>query len=317
MVKEATNIANENTYYHTLADTPEKREKLQKLMADIYSDRLTLSYSALKNFAKSPRDFIKYKLKSDKQTDAMRLGSLLDCLVTEPENFDKWFIINTATKPGGKGGDVCDLMLDADNPMSYDDACIKVGYSRMPNQKVEEKIKNYVAFFTVKAKGRIIVTQEEVDSANKEKDMLYSNKATKWLLERVGETQVPVYFLLDGFFIRGYLDFFSGENNIIVDLKRMHFDSVRKLKFEINKMRYNWQGALYNFGNGGDNQVYVAAINKDLDTAVVQFDQHDLDRALKEVRHYISEFKRCKAMFAWEASHDFFAPHGIYSYSTF
>lgn len=52
-----------------------------------------LSYSSLKEFRKSPRHFIKYLTEPYERTEAMILGSVVDCLTLEPEKFDKRFLV--------------------------------------------------------------------------------------------------------------------------------------------------------------------------------------------------------------------------------
>ena len=46
-----------------------------------------LSYSSLKEFAKSPRHYISYLNKERKSTPAMEFGSLVHCLLLQPEEF--------------------------------------------------------------------------------------------------------------------------------------------------------------------------------------------------------------------------------------
>ena len=43
-----------------------------------------LSFSSLKSFKKSPREFLAYKKRAIKETPAMRMGTLVHLLVLEP-----------------------------------------------------------------------------------------------------------------------------------------------------------------------------------------------------------------------------------------
>jgi hypothetical protein len=52
-----------------------------------------LSYSSLKHFRKSPRHYIQYLTEPFVQSDEMRLGSLVDCLILEPERFEERFYL--------------------------------------------------------------------------------------------------------------------------------------------------------------------------------------------------------------------------------
>ena len=51
----------------------------QELIKKIKSKDITLSFSSLKQFAKSPEHFIRYKLEKFLPTPAMIFGSLVDC----------------------------------------------------------------------------------------------------------------------------------------------------------------------------------------------------------------------------------------------
>lgn len=70
---------NESEYYNLISRLQKKEE--------------TLSYSSLKEFGKSPRNFINYKLAPRKtQTESQIFGSLCDCFLTTPEKFEICFL---------------------------------------------------------------------------------------------------------------------------------------------------------------------------------------------------------------------------------
>lgn len=52
-----------------------------------------LSYSSLKQFRKSPKHYIQYLTEPYKSSEAMVLGSAIDCLALEPEKFDERFYL--------------------------------------------------------------------------------------------------------------------------------------------------------------------------------------------------------------------------------
>lgn len=56
-----------------------------------------LSYSSLKHFRKSPKHYVQYITRGEKSTDAEFLGTVIETLVLNFENFDKIFMV--ATKP--------------------------------------------------------------------------------------------------------------------------------------------------------------------------------------------------------------------------
>ena len=52
-----------------------------------------LSYSSLKEFAKSPRHYLDYLNRKKETTPAMQFGSMVHCLLLQPDKFDSQFAI--------------------------------------------------------------------------------------------------------------------------------------------------------------------------------------------------------------------------------
>ena len=61
-----------------------------------------LSFSSLKAFYKSPREFLAYKKRVLKETPAMRMGTLVHLLVLEPHLFPKQYAIFKGARRAGK-----------------------------------------------------------------------------------------------------------------------------------------------------------------------------------------------------------------------
>lgn len=58
----------------------------------------TLSFSSIKEFAKSPAHFLAYKNKEKKESSAMRFGTAVHCAVLEPERFKNEYQTTTLRK---------------------------------------------------------------------------------------------------------------------------------------------------------------------------------------------------------------------------
>lgn len=80
--------------YSELLDYVEPKESDIKAVIDsLHRGDFTLSYSSISAFAISPRSFIAYKVKERKETDAMLLGTVVHCLILEPETFASRYVV--------------------------------------------------------------------------------------------------------------------------------------------------------------------------------------------------------------------------------
>ncbi len=179
-----------------------------------------LSFSRLKELAHSPLALHKYITGDRVETDAMRQGTLLDCLLFEPETLEKRFFV--AEKP--------DRRTNA---------------GKAAWEEIQEK-----------AAGKMLVTIEDYDAAQFLNTCIRNNSTVVFngLLNPVeGVTgfsfQVPVSFFYNGFFHKGIKDADGRDRNgtpVIWDLKRMGARSGEMLvRSQIRNNKYDLQAAIY------------------------------------------------------------------------
>jgi len=179
-----------------------------------------LSFSRLKELAHSPLALHKYMTGDKVETDAMRQGTLLDCLLFEPETFDKRFFM--VDKPDRR---------TKDGKAAWEAAIIEAG-------------------------ERMLVTREDYDEAQfinqcvRNSPTVVFNGLLLPLEEKVGFTyQVPVSFFYNGFRHRGIKDadgYDRNGNRVIWDLKRMGARSGESLvRSQIRNNKYDLQAAIY------------------------------------------------------------------------
>jgi len=301
MVKESDtlDIAKEQQF-----DVNEYKELIDKIERGDFH----LSYSSIREFAQSPKHFIKYKLRKFTQTPAMLQGNILDCLLTTPDDFDKEYVVSDFVKPGGLGGQVCEMMLTG---ISLDAAVTSL-YKKKPTSKSLDAIVAYVDFKS-SVKDKTVISQDECDLAERKKDALYKNFASKKILLSTTHTQVKAEFEFQGFNWKGYLDG-KGEG-MIWDLKNMGRGvSPREVKYAIRDKKYDWQQALYGISQTGHFAHYVLAIDNACNICVIEFEEDHIRRAKAEIKECVKQFKKCIVKNAWGASYDFHTPFGIYSY---
>lgn len=132
-----------------------------------------LSNSSLKSFKRSPLHYIHYLNSYSKSTPAQVLGNLIDCLILTPDDFENKFSISPYI-------------------------------NRRTNQGKEDYAK-----FNQFSKGKIIATQDQLNTALKVKDSVFKNREAMLVLNNITstqkrvewvdeETQLPCVAMLDG-----------------------------------------------------------------------------------------------------------------------
>lgn len=117
-----------------------------------------LSYSSLKQFRKSPQHYVKYITEPRVVTDAMIEGSLLDCVITEPEEFKQRYFIFPKVDGRTKEG------------------------KEIKAKALEE------------AKGRILITDEMYKSAMFAKQALFDDNEARQIMEAGTKMQKKLFW---------------------------------------------------------------------------------------------------------------------------
>lgn len=277
-----------------------------------------LSYSALTEFAKSPRHFIAYKLREVKQTKRMKFGSLIHALILEPDEVDTLYAVQRVASPGSANQKSFAEMVAAgiDSGEAY-----AANYAEKNAMKVIQKgeelanqLYDYIDF--LKSVGeREIVDLTTYENAERIKEQIYRNDAAMWLLEMIGETEKSIKWEYGGFQWRGYIDGLG--DFVMADLKLTPDADPRKFRWKIRDMRYDWQAAFYTKLAGYADRTYnILAFDDVGNCSVIQLDESDIDRAIGDIDYYVSQFHHCIMERAWSKSFDFYAGRsGVYRLS--
>lgn len=288
-----------------------KRELIQK----INEKDITLSFSSLKEFAKSPSHFIAYKLRQKEQTKAMIEGSLLDVLLFTPDEFeDKFASISEGSPSTPQAVEFCNAILRG---MSKIEAYEYAGYKNPTIEKANKSAQKYAPFIELMQTDKMIVDQKMIDQAKKEKNALMFNDASRFVLDQTTEVQKGVQWEYGGFKWRGFLDMYG--EDMIADLKRMgQTAEPRKVKYKIFEMRYHWQLFLYAIATNSAHKLkYITAIDNACHVSVHEITNGVIQKAQEEIEYYLKQFKKCTFKGAWDQSYDFHAQNGIYKISQF
>jgi len=190
----------------------------QELIKRLKSKDITLSFSSLKQFSKSPEHFVRYKIKKFLPTPAMIFGSLVYCLIFTEDKLQDKFIIGATVPTSDNQKLFCEFIFNNVAEKEVTPELIKFAFSEAYKKGDPEavylKLKTYIDGTLA---GKEVITQSEFDHARRLKETLYKNKAGAKLINQVTTTQHKLEWSYLGWKFIGYADG-TGEN-ISMDLK--------------------------------------------------------------------------------------------------
>lgn len=274
---------------------------VQELIAQIEAGDISLSYSSIKAFMKSPRHFLSYKLKRFETTKAMDEGTLVDMLLTEPENVKSVFgVIPADCNKSSKVGvaKFCEF-LGIDVP--------------------EWGSRGEVIDAAIEASGKTFVEQHVIDKCNRIADAVRSNPASRFIVEMTEHTQYPVDFEAFGFRWKGKLDCYSPEF-FINDYKKTKDAAPYRFHRQMRDLKYPIQAAIYRRGifeqTGHELPCFITAYDNESAVSVTELKPATLDLEWEYLGRVVDDFQRCITLGEWHKSYDFHANNflGHYSY---
>jgi len=166
---------------------------------------LRLSYSSLKNLLDSPKHFLDYFTKPRKESEAMKIGTLVHCLILEPNEVQNRYAV-------------------ADKP----DKRTKVG---------KEEWSNILAANDGKVLVSLDIYQQAESMANAVKSHYEFD-----LFEDITEFEKTFAIDYRGHKIQGIVDALG---SVIIDLKTTANAAPKKFKWSFFDFRYHVQAAIY------------------------------------------------------------------------
>lgn len=183
---------------------------------DKFLENRPLSYSSLKHFIKSPKQYIQY-LTEEKKTpsEQMIIGAAVDCLLLQPNLFEKKFkLYEKPNLRSNAGKEEWQIILDE-----------------------------------AKKNKQTLITQDQYIIAKTSRDAVLSNDDTKNLIENKTKVQVPLKWTdpVGKLPMIGYVDFETKAwyTDIICDLKTTTDADPDEFIKQTVKMYYHLQMAMY------------------------------------------------------------------------
>jgi exodeoxyribonuclease VIII len=209
-----------------------------------------LSYSALKAFAKSPNHYLQYVQREFQETNAMKQGSALHCLVLEPEDFADRYIVAPEIDRRTKGG------------------------------KAE-----YAAFLEA-AGEKTVLTADQAETVFKMADAITSHRKATYLLK--GKfMESPVAGNICGIDFRGIVD--AWDENDVIDLKTTTDASPAGFRRAASNFDYHLQAAIYKRITRRPNYYWIAVETAAPYNVAIYEPTHDSMQAADAYLHELVE----------------------------
>jgi len=227
-----------------------------------------LSYSALSLYSKDIKKFYhKYILKESDQesSEFIKMGNMVDIKMTEPDNFDKYFVVTTANKPSGQLLTLTDFLfelrtqdLETNFETLFDRAYALLEESN--GGKVRDKKDTFIKNFDEKGKeyfaellssrGKTVITIEEDTTSDLVVKKIRTTEAFRPKGDITIHKQVLRFSILDNDFKCEIDEIDIDTKNKIIypfDYKMSSFINTFTASGYINN-NYYIQGGVYKYG---------------------------------------------------------------------
>lgn len=251
------------------------KQRKEEIIEGFRNNTKHLSYSSLKEFAKSPSSFMQYQLRERVQTDAMMEGIIFHTLVLEPEKAkDKFY-------------------TDAEIVASIGGAKPRAtkAYKEWRAQQILERPK------------AILIGADKLQSLEQMANAVRFNPVSRKLLEGEGQNEMNLEFEYGGFKFKGAID--RKTDNFIMDLKKTKDADPNRFKRDFFNLSYHIQSALYTIGNEEDLPYYVVAADSNMQVSVYEVGDSLIQKGFEIIDNLLKDFKICLEKGSFEDSYDF------------
>ncbi len=248
------------------------------ISSEAYHSSAGVSTSYLKEHRKAPA---KARFGERRETEALKLGSLIHCAVTEPERLATRYAVTKLDRTGTK---------------AWEDAERQAG-------------------------GRILIKQADWDDALRMRDAVYRHPIARELLGAAGPVEDSFWWIdpETGVLCRGRADKIAAGMGVVVDLKSTEDASPAGFAKSVETYLYDWQNVIYTDGlaaapGGFQAQAFVfLAIEKSYPHLVGAYElqAEDVDKARHQVREQMRSYRQCEITDTWPGYSDTLEPLAI------
>lgn len=227
-----------------------------------------LSYSSIKEFAKSPRHYVHYVLAKREGSKAMDLGSLMHCLIMYPSKFNSQFII-------------------------------------APN--VDRRTKDGKATweeFLLTSNGKTVVTEDELAEATQIADNVMSNWKIKNTVTECTSFEEEFRYDVLGLPFRGFVDGVKA-GEYILEIKTMNDASPSNVTREFYNRKYHIQAGLYNLVHKLPVKYLIIETKAPYNSMLVDATDDYIKKGQEELIDLSEKFITCMDLDAFNAGYGF------------
>ena len=275
----------ENQEYYNLIGRLQKKEEV-------------LSYSSLKEFGKSPRNFIKYKLKpKTPQTESQILGSLCDCFLTTPDKFEQMFVIvdNFPTTENQKG-----FCNDVINGKEIEEA-FKNNYSRGKAEDVYSGLKSYCDAIISK---KMVCSTKQKEEAEIIINNLKKSELIMTYIDSCDKFQNKKEWTYNGWKFKGFTD--AEGTRLIIDFKFTKDADPDKFEREIFNYDYFLQMGMYADSDEGLPECYFIVYDRTLNFSIIKLDYSLIHYGIRKYHYLVEKLNQCIKENRFTESYNFF-----------
>lgn len=256
-----------------------RQERIDTVVNRLMTHDDHLSYSSLSCFKHSPRKFMDYKMGIKEETDSMLYGSMLHCLVLEPDDF-------------------CNRYHTIDDR----DVCNQIGGAK---PRATKAYKEWYQVAIQEAGEKQLVETNDYISAKIAAENIRSNRASAKILSMAIERERPIEWEFKNFKFKGFID--GNGEKAIFDLKTCPDASPQKFQREIVNRGYYIQAAMYLCGLGQAKDCYIIAVDRSNGVSVHKLENKLIELGATQYNEILDKFNHCILTDAFDQSHDFWS----------
>lgn len=226
-----------------------------------------LSYSSLKEFAKSPRHYLDYLNRKKETTAAMLFGSMVHCLLLEPAKFNEQFaVMGTIDKRTTAG---------------------KEAYAK----------------FVEESAGKDVVMENDYNDAKALTDNVLSNPSLKQYVDNCHQYEQEFRAEMWGLPVRGFFDGIA--EDYILEVKTTQDATPDALMRDFFNRQYHMQAGLYNLVSNKPIKYLVIETKSPYDSYIADATENYIKKGQELFSNTIVKFSECMKHNAWDKGYEY------------